>query len=77
MKTEITTMPDFLEQQLSDYEDLANDDLSFSTETYDEAHNFLIDEFGFHSKEVNGFYELGRNDEAVSYAIELGFDIED
>jgi hypothetical protein len=52
-------------------------ELTLSTECYDEAHSFLIDKFGFHSDEVKEFYEIGRNDKAVEYAILLGYDIED
>lgn len=52
--------------------------LTLNVQTYDEAHNFIVEEYGiFSSKQLDKFYSLGRTDEAVQYAIDLGFNIED
>lgn len=51
--------------------------LTLNVQTYDEALEYLIDEYGFFSDIVERFYELGRNDEAVHFARKYGFDIED
>jgi hypothetical protein len=73
----ITTMSDFLEQQLSDYEDLLNDELTLSVECYDEAMSYLISEYGLFSDIVDQFYKKGRTDEAIHFAVELGYSDEE
>lgn len=50
---------------------------TYSTESHDEALNYIIENFGFNSKEANTFYVYEGSDKAVDYARSLGWDIED
>lgn len=52
-------------------------ELTYSVESFDESMMWIIDKFGFESPEIHHFYKLGRNDDAVNYALKLGWDIED
>lgn len=51
--------------------------LTLNVQTYDEALDYLIAEYGLFSDIVDQFYKLGRTDKAVYFARGLGFDIED
>lgn len=50
---------------------------TYSTESHDESLNYLIETFGFDSAEVNKFYKYGKTNNAVDYAMSLGWKDED